>query len=269
MKAGPGRGAPARGAPFLTAAMAMCYRQVKCFLRMRSRVIMSTARPFMWLFFFGVGWGMAFRGQVARQLLGASFLEFVAPGVVMMSVFFTSFFAGTSVIWDREFGFLKETLVAPASRNAIILGRVLGDSLVALLQGVITFAVACLLLGRVSWLDVPVVLAAMLLTALVYASLGTTIGSLVSSVEAFQLIHITVAMPMMFLSGAVVPIHMGPAWLRALALVVPLTYGVDATRSAMCGLSMLPAWLDLAVLACLALVLLPLTAKAFSRSAMA
>ena len=259
----------AKGTPFLVAVTTMCYRQVKCFLRMRSRVIMSVARPFMWLLFFGVGWSMTLRGQVAREVLGASFLEFVAPGVVMMSVFFTSFFAGTSVIWDREFGFLKETLVAPASRSAIILGRVLGDSLVALLQGCLTLAAACLLLGYVNPLGLPVVFAAMLLTSLVYAGLGTAIGSSVSSVESFQLVHITVAMPMMFLSGAVVPIHAGPAWLKMAALAVPLTYGVDAARSAVCGISMLPAWLDLAVLACLSLAMLVLAAKAFERSTIA
>ena len=253
-------------APFLVAVSTMCYRQVKCFLRMRARVVMSVARPFMWLFFFGLGWSMTLRGQAARAVLGTGFLEFVASGVVMMSIFFTAFFSGTSVIWDKEFGFLKETLVAPASRKAIILGRVLGDSLVALLQGLITFAVASLLIGRVNWLGLPMLLSAMMLTALVYASLGSAIGSLVNNVETFQLIHITVAMPMMFLSGAVVPIHTAPAWMKMAALAVPLTYGVDAARSATCGLSILPAWLDLSVLAILASALVPLSAKAFEKA---
>ncbi|RLI09141.1 ABC transporter [Candidatus Bathyarchaeota archaeon] len=189
--------------------------------------------------------------------------------MVMMSIFFTAFFSGTSVIWDREFGFLKETLVAPASRKAVIFGRVLGDSLVALLQGLATFAVASLLVGRVNWLGLPVLLASMMLTALVYASLGSAIGSLVRNVETFQLIHVTVAMPMMFLSGAVVPIHMAPAWMRMAALAIPLTYGVDAARSATCGLSILPAWLDLGILAGLTSALFPLSAKAFERSTVA
>ena len=253
--------------PFLTAVGTMCYRQVKRFLRMRSRVVMSFLRPMMWLLFFGLGWSAALRGRPGQEVLGGiSYLEFLAPGVAMMAVFFSSFFAGTSVIWDREFGFLKELLVAPASRRAIILGRALGDALLALLQGVITFAIASALAGRLNIPGLPVLLLAMFLTAIAYASLGTAIGSLVNNLEAFQLVHMTLAMPMMFLSGAVVPLFNAPAWMLTASLLVPLTYGVDLARSAISGVGIMPPWLDLAALSCLALGLLLLAVKAFERA---
>ena len=256
--------------PFLTAVGTMCYRQVKRFLRMRSRVVMSFLRPMMWLLFFGLGWSAALRGRPGQEILGGiSYLEFLAPGVAMMAVFFSSFFAGTSVIWDREFGFLKELLVAPASRRAIILGRALGDALLALLQGVITFAIASALAGRLNIPGLPVLLLAMFLTAITYACLGSAVGSVVGSVESFQLINMSLALPMFFLSGTVVPLHTAPGWMKMASLVVPLTYGVDAARSASCGLGLMPMWLDLAVLSCLALLSVLLAAKAFERATLA
>ena len=254
-------------ASFFTAVSTMCYRQVKCFLRMRSRVIMSFVRPFMWLFFFGVGWAASIRGDFVRTSLGGmSFMDFMAVGVTMMAVFFTSFFAGSSVIWDREFGLLKETFVSPASRKAIILGRALGDSFAAMIQGTVTFAVAMLLMEHVNMAGIPMLILVMLLTSIVHASMGSALGSLVNSVEAFQLINMTVAMPMLFLSGAVVPLYTAPTWMRTLSLLIPLTYGVDAARASVSGISMLPLWLDLTVLVGLAILLVAVSAKVFERA---
>ena len=253
--------------PFLTAVLTMAYRQLKSFLRIRTRIVMSMGRPLIWLFFFGLGWSSALRGPAAQGALGGmSFMEFVVPGVAMMSVFFPAFFAGSSVIWDREFGFLKEMLVAPASRKAVILGRVLGDSIIAILQGMITLAIAMPLMGQVNPWGLPMALLAMFLTAIAYASLGTAIGSLVNNLETFQLVHMTLAMPMMFLSGAVVPLFNAPAWMLTASLLVPLTYGVDLARSAISGVGIMPPWLDLAALSCLALGLLLLAVKAFERA---
>ena len=250
--------------PFLMAVSTMAYRQVRAFLRMKARVAMSFMRPFMWLFFFGLGWSMSLRGQAVRAALrGLSFTDFVVPGVAMMSVFFTSFFSGTSVIWDREFGFLKETLVAPAPRSAIIFGRVLGDSAVAVLQGLITLAIAYPLMEDPDPTGIPLALLAMVLTALIYTSFGSAIGSAVSNIETFQLIQMTVAMPMMFLGGTVVPLYRAPTWMKVASLAVPLTYGVDAARSALTGVGMLPLWLDVAVLACLTPFLILIAARAF------
>ena len=245
----------------------MCYRQVKRFLRMKPRIAMSFLRPMVWFFLFGLGWSSALRGRAAQEALGGlSYLEFLAPGVAMMAVFFNSFFAGTAVIWDREFGFLKEILVAPASRRAVILGRALGDALLAVLQGSITFAIASLLVGYINPLAIPVLLLAMFLTAISYACLGSAIGSSVGSVESFQLINMTIAMPMFFLSGTVMPLYRAPWWMRTAALAIPLTYGVDACRSALYGVGMLPLWLDLGVLACIALAFVFLAAAAFERT---
>ena len=254
-------------ASFFTALSVMAYRQLKSFLRMKARLVMSIGRPLLWLFFFGLGWSSTLRGPVVQQVLkGMSFMDFVVPGVVMMSVFFTSFFAGSSVIWDREFGFLKEVMVAPASRTAVILGRVLGDSLIAILQGVLTLAIATPLLSQPPTWGLPVALSAMFLTALAYASLGTAIGCSVNTIETFQLIHITLAMPMMFLSGAVVPLYTAPLWMKVASVLVPLAYGVDAARTAISGVSLMPLWLDVAVLACLALAFLLLAVKAFEKT---
>ena len=254
-------------ASFLTAVAAMAYRQVRAFLRMRPRVVMSFMRPLMWLFFFGLGWAMSLRGQAVRTALGGlSFTDFIVPGVSMMAVFFTSFFAGTSVIWDREFGFLKETLVAPAPRSAVILGRVLGDSAVAVLQGLITLAIAYPLMDEPNLLGLPLVITAMLLTALIHASLGSAIGSAVNNIETFQLIQMTMAMPMMFMGGTVVPLYNAPAWMRMASMAVPLTYGVDAARSALTGVGLVPLWLDMLVLSLLTPAFVLMTAKAFENA---
>ena len=256
--------------PFLTAVSIMAYRQVKRFLRMRARMVMALIQPLVWMLFFGLGWSSTLRGPMARQVLGGlSYLEFLAPGVAMMTVFGTSFFAGASVVWDREFGFLKEVLVAPASRKAIILGRALGDSLVAIAQGLVTFAIACALAGRVNLVGLPLLVAAMFLTALAHTSLGIAIGSLVTSMEAFQLIVNLISMPTIFLSGTVFPLKMAPEWMKNLSMLIPLTYGVDAARSATFGGALIPLWLDMAVLSALALALVLLSAKAFERATLA
>ena len=245
----------------------MAYRQIKRFLRAKSRLIGSIVNPVMWLVFFGLGWSSAFSSPMAKMVFhGLDYMSYLTPGVVMMTIFTASFIGGITVIWDKEFGFLKEILVAPASRRAVILGRALGDALLAVLQGSITFAIASLLVGYINPLAIPVLLLAMFLTAISYACLGSAIGSSVGSVESFQLINMTIAMPMFFLSGTVMPLYRAPWWMRTAALAIPLTYGVDACRSALYGVGMLPLWLDLGVLACIALAFVFLAAAAFERT---
>src|SRR6201994_4154557 len=158
-------------------------REVKKYLRSRTQIIASLGSPIMYLGVLGFGLGPIF--QKAGE---GSYLQFVAPGVIGMSVLFTSIFSGIGLLWDRQFGFLKETLVAPVSRLSIMIGKTFGGATVAILQGLLILIV-CLLAGfRPAHLGaVPMALGFMMLIAIVFAALGTVIGSSLQNMQGFQL----------------------------------------------------------------------------------
>lgn len=207
-------------------------RQIKRYLRSRSRILGSLGQPVLFLFALGFGFG-----PIYSQAGGGSYIMFLAPGVIAMSILFTAMFSGIEIIWDRQFGFLKETLVAPVSRITIMIGRTLGGATVAMMQGLIVFGI-CFLAGfqPASWTMVPVAFGFMFLIALLFTALGTAIASVLQDFQGFQLIMNFLIMPLFFLSGALFPLENAPKVLEFIARVDPLSYGVDGLRGSLTGI---------------------------------
>ena len=183
-----------------------------------------------------------------------------------MSILFSSVFSGIEIIWDRQFGFLKETLVAPVSRFSIMLGRTLGGATVATIQGVIVFGISLLAGFRpVHWMLVPAALPVMLLIALLFTALGTGIASLLEDMQGFQLIVNFLIMPIFFLSGALFPMQGLPKVMAVIAACDPLSYGVDALRALLIGTAHSGLAGNVSILACIALALLGIGSYLFSR----
>jgi ABC-2 type transport system permease protein len=201
-------------------------REVKRYLRSRAQIIGSLAQPLLYLLVLGFGLGAVF--QQAGQ---GSYLQFVAPGVIAMGILFTSIFSGIGLLWDRQFGFLKETLVAPVPRLQIMAGRTLGGATIAIIQGTLVLVV-CMLAGfrPQSWAAVPLAFVFMALIAVVFAALGTAIGSTLRDMQGFQLIMNFLIMPIFFLSGALFPLENLPTALTVATRLDPLSYGVDGLR---------------------------------------
>ena len=208
-------------------------RQIKRYFRSRSRMLGSLAQPVLFLVAFGFGFGPVF--QKAGQ---GNYLEFLAPGIIGMSIIFTAIFSGIEVIWDRQFGFLKETLVAPVSRFNIMLGRTLGGATVAMGQGIIVFLIT-LLVGfhPHNWLLVPIVFLVMFLVAFLFTALGTMIASTLTDMQGFQLIMNFLVMPLFFLSGAIFPLQGLPKAFILITRFDPLSYGIDAMRDLLVGVN--------------------------------
>src|SRR5919197_5124990 len=178
-------------------------REVKKYLRSRTQVIASLGSPIMYLGVLGFGLGPVF--QKAGE---GSYLQFMAPGVVGMTVLFTSMFSGIALLWDRQFGFMKETLVAPVPRLAIMTGRTLGGATVAVLQGTLIFIVTLIAGFRpISVVAVPLAFLVILLIAVVFAALATAIGSTIKEMQGFQMVMNFLVMPIFFLSGAIYPLE--------------------------------------------------------------
>ncbi len=250
----------------LVSTYVMWYRQVKRFIRARSRLVGSIAQPLFWMLFFGLGFTSALTFQGYRAFNSMNYMSFLIPGIILMAVFFTSFMAGISIIWDKEFGFLKEVLVAPTSRSILIFGRALGDSTVAVLQGFIVLAVAYLLTPNLLLKGVPILVLTVFLTALTFTCLGITLASKIKSMEGFQLLTTFIAMPTLFLSGAFFPVETMPSWMKIMAFLNPLTYGVDAARKVLTGVGFFPLALSLTVLLGATLVFTFLAAWVFEKT---
>jgi ABC-2 type transport system permease protein len=219
-------------------------RELKKYLRSRVQIVASLGSPLMYLGVLGFGLGPVF-----RRAGEGSYMQFMAPGVIGMTVLFTAMFSGIAMLWDRQFGFLKETLVAPVPRVQIMIGRTLGGATVAVLQGLLIFAVTLVAGFRpVSVLAVPVAFLIVALIAIVFAALATAIGSGLKEMQGFQMVMNFLVMPIWFLSGALYPLQGLPVALAALTRIDPLTYGVDGVRGTMIGASHFGVGLDVAVL---------------------
>jgi ABC-2 type transport system permease protein len=236
-------------------------RQLKRYFRSKARIIGSLGQPLLFLVALGFGFGPIFRraGQ-------GSYIQFLAPGVIAMSILFTALFSGIEIIWDRRFGFLKETLVAPVSRFEIMLGRTLGGTTVSMLQGIIVF-VLTLIAGFKPYhaLHLIYALIFMFLIALFFTSLGTAIASVLEDMQGFQLIMNFLVMPIFFLSGALFPLSGLPDILVLVASIDPLSYGVDGLRGALAGVSHFGILTDFAVLSLITVVLLAVGSYLFSK----
>jgi ABC-2 type transport system permease protein len=239
----------------------MWLRQIKKYWRSKPRIIGSLAQPILFLVALGFGFGPIF-----AKAGGGNYIDFLAPGIIAMSVLFTAMFAGIEVMWDRQFGFLKETLVAPVSRFSIMLGRSLGGATVASIQGLIVFLISLLIGFRpTNIMMIPLALVFMFLIALLFTALGTAIASKLEDMQAFQLIMNFLIMPIFFLSGALFPLDSLP---KALVLVTrfnPLSYGVDGIRYALTGVSHLGLGIDLLVMAVTTLVITMLGSYLFEK----
>ena len=209
-------------------------RNMKRFLRSKSRIIGSIAMPLFFLLFLGVG----LNSVVQLPGLGESYIAFLIPGMVAMSVLFTSVFSGIQIIWDKQFGFLKETLVAPVSRLEIMSGQTLGGATTAVIQGslilVLSMFIGFPLLNLVGFL---IALAFMVLIGISFTAFGIAIASRMEDMTGFQLIMNFVVFPIFGLSGALFPISSLPAWMIPLTLLDPLTYGVEGIRYGLTGVS--------------------------------
>jgi ABC-2 type transport system permease protein len=236
-------------------------RELKRYSRSRAQIVASLGQPLLYLLALGFGLGPVF--EKAGQ---GSYLQFVAPGVIGMSVLFSSIFSGIGLLWDRQFGFLKETLVAPVPRLHIMIGRTLGGATVSMIQGLLVIVI-CVAAGfRPHHLSsLPLAVMFMALISIVFAALGTTIGSRLQNMQGFQLIMNFLVMPIYFLSGALYPLNNLPIGLVVATRIDPLTYGIDGLRGAFIGVSHFGAATDAAVLAGVASVFLGLGAYSFSK----
>src|SRR3989338_3123537 len=236
-------------------------RQIKRYYRSKSRIVGSLAQPLLFLVSLGFGFGPIF--QRAGQ---GNYIEFLAPGVISMSIIFTAIFSGIELIWDRQFGFLKETLVAPVSRLNIMLGRTLWGATVAAGQGLVVFFISLLAGFRPqNWLLLPGIIALMVLVALLFTALGTAVASTMEDMQGFQLIMNFLIMPLFFLSGALFPLNGLPPALVLVAKFNPLSYGVDALRHLMIGTAYFSLGTDIIVLCIVTALFLILGSYLFSK----
>jgi ABC-2 type transport system permease protein len=228
----------------LTKIYAIWLREFKVFLREKSRLVASTFTPILWLFVIGSGLGSANPSTVP----GVDYQQFIFPGIVSMSIIFTSVFYGSYIIWDRKFDFLKSVMVAPVSRGSVFVGKSLGGMTTSLIQAAILLAIGAVIGIHFTPLSLLQDVAVILLMSFGLTSLGLALGSYMYSLEGFQMIVSFVVFPLFFLSGALFPLDNLPSWLSVLTAADPATYGVDAMRNAMLGVGTYPAALDFAVL---------------------
>lgn len=236
-------------------------RQIKRYLRSKPRIVGSLGQPLLFLVALGFGFG-----PIYQKAGGGNYLEFLAPGIISMSILFTAVFSGIEIIWDRQFGFLKETLVAPIPRLNIMIGRTLGGATVAMLQGVIVFLISILIGFRPANLALfPLALLFMFLIALFFTGLGTAIASVLEDMQGFQLIMNFLVMPLFFLSGALFPLQGLPKTLRLISSANPLSYGVDGLRGTLVNGAHFGLPTDLLVLGVITIVILAIGSYLFSK----
>lgn len=239
-------------------------REVLRFLRERTRLVSSVVTPILWLIIFGTGLGLSMGSST-----GYNYQEFIFPGIIGQTLLFTAMFMGISVIWDKQFGFMKEILVAPISRLSIYIGKMLGTGTSSMIQGIIV-----LMLGFLIGIPLTVVMCAeiipmMILITIGVVCIGLTIASVLNSLENFGAIMTFVNMPMFFLSGALFPVATLPWWLKWVFYINPLTYDVDALRAITMGsqwVTIFPFWQDIAIIVVFDIVMIVVGSYLFSRT---
>ncbi len=256
----------------LNGILTIWMRDMIRFSRDPARIVSSIAQSLLFLFVLGTGLSAAMRGTAG---IAIDYRAFMLPGILGMTIIFTSVFSAVSIVWDREFGFLKEVLVAPVPRLAVALGKILGGSSIALLQGLLMLLLAPVVGIALSPDQVVFSALVMLLMGATMSSLGTLVAARMRSMEGFQMVMQLLLMPILFLSGAFFPLGGIPLWLRVLTQLDPATYGIDPLRqillrtsmpeAAMRTITLYPLAVDLAVLCALWLVFTTLSLWAFSR----
>ncbi len=238
---------------------ALWYREMKVFTREKSRIVSSLFTPLLWIVVFGGGLGSAV------SLGGVNYQVFIFPGILTMTILFSSVFFGLYIVWDKKIDFFKEVLVAPLSRTTIFAGKMVGGSVDALIQGAAMLAFGLVLKINYSLLSLVVAFLFMFVLASSLVSLGLIIGSNMESVEGFQLIISFLVFPMFFLSGALFPIKDLPQYLLIFTILDPVTYAVDGLRGLLLGSSQLPIALNLMILTAFAAVMIAIGTWSFRR----
>jgi len=208
------------------ATWVVAYRELLRFIQERTRLFSSFAMPLVFLVIFGAG----FNRIIGAMTPGVNFIQFMYPGVIAMTVLMNSVMSGLSVVWDREFGFLKEILVAPLGRSGIVLGKAAGSATVAIVQGIVMLVLAPFLGVSLNPLMVIELIPMLIIISLSLSGLGVLIASRMRSQQGFQIIVQIIIMPLMFLSGVFFPVNNVPTWMAVISKINPLTYGVDAIR---------------------------------------
>jgi ABC-2 type transport system permease protein len=236
-------------------------RQLKRYFRSKARIIGSLGQPL--LFFVALGFGF---GPIYTKAGGGDYIQFLAPGIITMSILFTATFSGIEVLWDRRFGFLKETLVAPVSRLKIMLGRTLGGATVAVIQGLIVLLLSIIVGFRPTSISMmPLTLLYMILIAVTFTALGTAIASFIEDMQGFQIIINFLIMPLFFLSGALFPLESLPKAVVIISMINPLAYGVDGLRGTLINMAHFGLVTDFCVLGSIAAFVMLAGAYLFSK----
>ena len=250
----------------LSAVYTLWLREMLRFMRAKSRIVGTIVMPLMFLGMLGSGFDMSFRATT--MTINA---EFLTPGILGMTVLFTSLIGGVSIIWDREFGFLKEMLIAPVNRYFIVLGKAIGGVTAGLIQGVMILIITGTVIGvrYTSWAGVLMGIVIMFLIGLGFIGLGIALASKIESHEGFELVMTFIMFPIMILSGAFFPIEgllKGSKWLELFARLDPLTYGIDALRGVLLGANTFPLAMDISVTVAFAVVSVGVGALLFDRA---
>ncbi len=244
---------------FWKAVYVICMRDIRRFFREKSQVIGSVARPAFWLVIMGTGFSTVFRSETG------TYAQFLFPGIIGMTVLFTSVFSAVSIIWDRQFGFLREILVAPVSRTSVAVGKTLSGCFQSMIQGAIILALSPLVNVKLTPVIVVQVLLLIFLASFALTSLGLLIASRMESHEGFNLIMNFLVMPMFLLSGAFFPIQGLPVWMRSVVAVNPLGYAVDALRGVILGVYEHALATDILFMAGFAVAMTAVAVTAFTR----
>jgi len=244
----------------LSKVYAIWLREVKRYLNSKARIVSSLGQPL--LFLIALGGGMS---ALAPEM---HYQTFLLPGIVAMSVLFTSLFAGVSIIWDRDFGFLKEVLAAPATRETIVLGRVLGGATTALIQGTLILIIGIIVTGLPlpSIENIILMYLMMLIMSSFLVSAGIAVASVVQEVETFQPIMNFIIMPLFFLSNGLFPLEKMPEWMRAISTFNPISYPIDGVRTLLTAQGHFPLILDFGVSILILAVLFLIATYLFSRT---
>jgi len=236
-------------------------RQIKRYLKSWARIVGSLGQPLLFMVALGFGFG-----PIYSQAGAGDYIQFLVPGVIAMALLFTSVFHGMEIIWDRQFGFLKEMLVAPVSRLSIMIGRNLGGATVAVFQGVVVLGLSFAIGFRLEhWAMIFPAIGFMFLIALLFTLFGTIIASMLKDIQGFHLIMNFLVMPLFFLSGSFFPLEDVNRAVMVVVKANPLSYGVDALRGTLVGMSHFTLLNDFAILASVTFFLLVLASYAFSR----
>jgi ABC-2 type transport system permease protein len=239
-------------------------REMKTFVRAKSRVIGSLLMPILFLGFLGSG----FAGVILPGLpSGVTYLQFLVPGMIGMTIIFSSMFAGMSVLWDRQFGFLKEIMVTPVSRVTIVLGRIAGGATTSVIQAVAILILSLFLGFQISGASgLLLALVFMVMVAISFIGLGLAIASRLKDMQGFGLIMNFIMFPLLFLSGAIYPMENLPSVISWVGYINPLTFGIDGMRGALIGASSLPLMVDFGVLVVFCAAMVFLGAYLFEKS---